>query len=492
MSRITALYARVSTDEQSREGYSIDTQVEKLKAYATFQGWTNIELFIDSGYSAKDMRRPEMQRLIKLIKAGRVAVVATLFVDRLSRNLLDMLKFIELCEQHKTSFVCASLNFDTSTPIGRMVLQILAAFAEFERAMISTRVKENMKEIAQKQKRYLSTPPFGYEFDEEKNLVIVPDEAEWVRKAADMFIAGYGYRAVAKFLNENGVKTKKGGDWHSTTVRGMLTNELYIGTVIWNRRYYDKQGRQHWRDESEWIVSENAHPAILTMDQWNEISKRIKRKVPRGGQKQSKYRLSGLIKCAYCGATMVSRRYGNQGPHRNRFIFVCSNYQKNGGCRFNYIFIDEAENEVYQAIDELSRGLINISDEQLQEASESQEQEFRRREAAIDQKFQRQIQAYENGLISDRDLRIARERVEKERELLRQQWERATLPKKNEIMDAIKKEAMQLLWLWNHGELAVIQNSLRLLINKIVALDGKILDIELNQELFTPDFNRYY
>jgi site-specific DNA recombinase len=78
------------------------------------------------------MNRTQMKKLMRLIKQNQVAVVATVAVDRLSRNLLDMLQFIELCERHKTAYVYAALNFDTSTPIGRIVLQILAAFAEFE------------------------------------------------------------------------------------------------------------------------------------------------------------------------------------------------------------------------------------------------------------------------------------------------------------------------------------------------------------------------
>lgn len=487
MDRIIALYVRVSTDEQAQEGYSIENQIDRLTAYAKFQGWQNTEFFIDEGQSAKDMNRPAMKRLIKLIKQNKVSTVVTLYVDRLSRNLLDMLQFVNLCEEHNTAYVCASLNFDTSTPIGRMVLQILAAFAEFENSMRATTVKSNMANIVEKKKRYLANPPFGYEFDEQKNLVIVPEEAEWVQKAADMFIAGHGYRAVAKWLNDNGVKTKKGVPWTASTVRQMLTNELYIGQLVWNRRYYDRNGKMHWRDPSEWIIHEDAHPAILSQEQWAEINKRITRRMPKGGQRQAKYRLSGLMRCGYCGSTMVSRRYGSKGPHKNKFIFVCSDYQKNGGCRFNYIFIEDADKAVYEALENLSNGFIQISDEDLEKAAQAREIDFAKREAIIDQKFQRQIQAYENGLISERDLKIARERVERERQLLLQEKERAKLPEKSAIKEAIQKEAKRLLWLWDNGELLVIQNTLRTIIDSIVVLDGQVVDIRLSEELFSPE-----
>ena len=485
--RITALYARVSTEEQAREGQSIENQIDRLTAYAKFQGWQNVQIFADYGESAKNMDRPEMQRLIKLVKRNKISVVATMAVDRLSRDLLDMLQFVELCEEHKTAYVCAALNFDTGTPIGRMVLQILAAFAEFERSMISTRVKSNMMDIAQKQGRYLSVPPYGYEFDEHKNLVIVPEEAKWVRRIADMYIAGHGYRAIAIWLNENNVRTKKGKTWYTSTVRQMLTNELYAGTMIWNRRYLNKAGQQRWRDPSEWIVHEDAHPAIYSEEQWAEITKRVKRKRPQGGERQLKFRLSGMLRCGYCGYAMGARRYSNKGPHKDRRTYICTGYQKKGDCQYHFIFMDEADQAVYEALEIFAGGMVDIPEDALANATENRHLELERRTAAIDQKFQRQIQAFENGLISERDLKIARDRIEKEREVLEQERKRiqVEVPARDKIRQLVSKEAKQLLWLWENGELPVIQNTLRMIIDHIVVIDGKIAEIRLSDELFS-------
>ncbi len=487
--RITALYARVSTEEQAREGQSIENQIDRLTAYAKFQGWQNVQVFADYGESAKNMDRPEMQRLLKLIKRNKIAVVATMAVDRLSRDLLDMLQFVELCEDHRAAYVCAALNFDTGTPIGRMVLQILAAFAEFERSMISTRVKSNMMDIAEKQGRYLSVPPFGYELDEHKNLVIVPEEAEWVRRVADMYIAGHGYRAIAIWLNENNVRTKKGKTWYTSTVRQMLTNELYAGTLIWNRRYLNKAGQQRWRDPSEWIVHEDAHPAIYSEEQWAEITKRLKRKRPQGGEKQMKYRLTGLLRCGYCGQAMVSRRYSNKGPHKDRRVYICAGYQKNGTCQYHIIFMDEADQAIYETLEDFAGGLIDIPEDAILKATESRHAELERQAAAVDLKFQRQIQAFENGLIGERDLKIARDRIEKEREFIEQERSRAQteVPAKDRIRQIVRKEARQLLWLWENGEMPVIQNTLRMIIDHIVVIDRKVAEIRLSDELFSFD-----
>lgn len=485
MERISALYIRVSTEEQAREGQSIETQIDKLSAYAKFQGWQNVEIFLDDGESAKDMNRPAMKRLLKFIKAGNVAVVATMAVDRLSRNLLDMLQFVELCEKHKTAYVCASLNFDTATPIGRMVLQILAAFAEFERAMIATRVKTNMVEISQKKARYLANPPYGYKLDEHRNLVIVPEEAEWLQKAADYFIAGHGYRSVAKYLNECGVATRKGVAWSSSTVRQMLTNELYIGQLVWNRRYYDKEGKVKWREPSEWIVHEKAHPALLTDEQWSEINKRIQRKVPKNGELQTKHRLSGMLTCGHCGGGMVARAYLNKGRYKGVPIFMCSTYNRSAGCKFNRVFVADVDAAVHQVITQLAEQELQLSEMEIARLGQSQDNEWAKREAAIDARFQRQIQAFENGLIDERDLRIARDRINKERELLQLERARAKVPAITEITEMITREAKQLLWLWNNGELPVVQNAIRKLISTVVVTDNEVADVRLATDLLS-------
>lgn len=485
MDRITAYYVRVSTDEQ---GQSVETQIEQLNTYKKLYRLQNTEFFIDEDWSAKDMNRPQMKRLIKLIEKKKVKTVCVTAIDRLSRNLLDTLLFLEMCEKHSTSFVCLSLNMDTSTPVGKMVVQNLSAFAEFERQTISRRVKENMLEIARKKKRYMADPPFGYTFDEHKNLVVVLEEAEWIQRMANMFIDGYGYRAISKMLNEAGRFTKKNCLWSSSSVRQILTNELYIGQLVWNRRTYNKDGKLVWRDPAEWIVHENAHPAILTEAQWKAINNKIQRRMPKGGQKQFKYRLSGLVRCAYCGGPMVSRRYGNKGPNKSKKIFVCSNYQKSGYCQFNYGFIDEIESAVYSNLEELADGVEGlISEKDMHQASDHMEEDFARRQAVINQKFQRQLQAFEAGIIDIKDLQIAKERVKKEQELLELEKARSSTPIKSEIEETIRREAKNILWLWEHGELPVLHNALRLVIECIIILGGKVPEVRLAQDLFSPE-----
>jgi site-specific DNA recombinase len=356
--RLVALYARVSTEEQAREGQSLATQISRLSHYASSRGFDNPRVFVDDGYSAKNMNRPALSELLALIREGRVEAVCTMAIDRLSRNLLDMLKFIELCEQHNTSFICTALNFDTSSPIGRMTLQMLAAFAEFERSMIASRVRSNMHEIVRQKRRFLSSPPFGYALDSDGALKVVESEAQWVRAAADMFLGGRGYREIARWLNENGApKTRRGNAWSPSSVKAMLANRTYTGTIVWGRRCTDAKGRVAWKDEGEWTVALDAHAPIIDHAKWNEVVERMQARRNRGGIHRSRSRLAGLVRCGHCGSKMVSRIYSNRGPNKGRRIYVCSAYQKKGTCRFNYVFADVLEAEVLRGLSAASPDL---------------------------------------------------------------------------------------------------------------------------------------
>jgi site-specific DNA recombinase len=484
--RITALYIRVSTDEQAREGYSIPTQIEKLTAFAKANGKNNIEIYTDDGYTAKNARRPDLQRLIKDVKKGKISEIYTLYLDRIFRNLRHLLNFVSMLKEYNTSYVCATLNFDTANPFGKAALQLFGAVAELESNVKSVVVKEVMGGIVNNQQRYLAVPPFGFALDEKKKLVTLPDESYFVSEAADYFIGGHGLRATAIYLNGKGITTRNGNPWTASTVRQMLTNELYIGTLVWNRRYYTEEGKMKWRDKEDWIIKENAHPPILTMEQWNAIQERISRRMPHGGMTQAKYRLSGMCRCGHCGAAMVSRRYGSKGPHRERYIFVCSGYQKNGVCKFHYMFVDDLDKQVCEAIESIAGGNINITEEHLVDATLAREKQFARRLELIDQRMQKQIQGWTDGLITGHDLKIATDRAEKERELIQQEKERAATPQSSQVETVIQNEAKQLLWLWNHGELSEIHNSLRILFDGITILDGQIY-IEYSKELLSPE-----
>lgn len=491
--RLVALYARVSTEEQAREGQSLATQVSRLSHYASSRGFENTRVFKDEGHSARDMNRPALKRLISLIKENRVEAVCTMAVDRLSRNLLDMLRFIELCENHRTAFVCTSMNFDTSSPIGRMTLQVLAAFAEFERTMIASRVRSNMHEIVKRKRRFLSSPPFGYILDGDGIMQVVESEATWVRAAADMYLGGHGFREIARWLNQSEApRTRRGNLWSPSSVKAMLSNPAYTGTLVWGRRQTDNHGKTTWRDEDEWTVAHHAHTAILDRERWDAMAERMHKARNRGGLHRSRSRLAGLVRCGHCGAKMVSRNYSNRGPNRGRRIYVCSTYQKKGRCRFNYAFADDLEAQVLEALALASPDLpgpdvCSASAVQRQSTADMADSLGR-----IERRLRRLVEGYEEGAITADELAKARRRLEAQRSCVASR----TLPRES----ACTKQAGRqdpavpefLAWLWCEARIGLLHRFLELVLESCIIADRELSEVRLSSNLVSPKSNEDY
>ncbi|WP_429999877.1 recombinase family protein [Metabacillus fastidiosus] len=148
----TALYIRVSTEEQAKEGYSIRAQTERLKAYCVSQEWEVVDFYIDDGISAKDMNRPNLKRMIKHIEQGLIDCVLVYKLDRLTRSILDLYKLLEIFDKHNCKFKSSTEVYDTTSAIGRMFITLVAALAQFERENLSERVRMGMEQKAREGK----------------------------------------------------------------------------------------------------------------------------------------------------------------------------------------------------------------------------------------------------------------------------------------------------------------------------------------------------
>ncbi|OEH85578.1 hypothetical protein BHU72_01910 [Desulfuribacillus stibiiarsenatis] len=165
-----AIYCRVSTDEQARNGISLKEQQVRLFSYCRAMGWKAKPLvFVDDGYSAKSTNRPQLKSLLTKVKLGEISSVIVTKLDRISRRLLDLLNMIDLFQDYNVSFISISESFDTTTPSGRLTLQVLGAVAEFERERIKERVFENMLHAASNGK-WLTQSPYGFRL-KDKELV---------------------------------------------------------------------------------------------------------------------------------------------------------------------------------------------------------------------------------------------------------------------------------------------------------------------------------
>jgi DNA invertase Pin-like site-specific DNA recombinase len=204
-----AIISRVSTDDQARGEYSsLNSQRDICEHYISvhqLEGWVATHYFEDPGYSGKDMNRPGIQALLAEVRDGNIDIVVAYKIDRISRSLPDFYDFWRTLEKHGANFVSATQNFDTSTPMGMLMLNMLLSFAQFEREMTAERTFHKLAERAKRGKWNGGWVPIGYEYDKTtQQLHPHANESDLVR---DMYRLAVKYRnatEVAKILNETG------------------------------------------------------------------------------------------------------------------------------------------------------------------------------------------------------------------------------------------------------------------------------------------------
>ncbi|GAB3051657.1 recombinase family protein [Virgibacillus ainsalahensis] len=346
-----ALYARVSTEEQATEGYSIQAQIEEVEAYAKKNNMEIVTRYVDEGVSAKNISgRPEMKRLLKDMKNNKFNTVIVYKIDRISRKSKDALEIAERCEQANISLISLKENFDIATPIGKMIFQIMSNFSEFERNSIIDRAKMGMIQRA-KQGYFNGGRVFGYE-SVNKELVVNEEEAHVIRLIFDYAEQDLGYKAIVTRINAMGYKTKRGYDFSINTIKSILDNPLYIGEIRFNM--YENWSEKHRKGKNKnYILVDGKHEAILDQEQWNRVQQIRKKRSVKPAQSNKPYILNGLIRCPECGYGMVSASSKGSKGTKYRY-YVCGLFHNKGSraCSAHSIRADRSEQHVF---DELNR-----------------------------------------------------------------------------------------------------------------------------------------
>lgn len=304
---LVALYPRVSTQEQAKEGYSIGEQIERLNKYCEAMGWTVYKTYTDPGYSGGDTNRPGLQEMIKDVKAGKVDKVVVYKLDRLSRSQLDTLYLIEkVFLANNTDFVSMSENFDTSTPFGRAMIGILAVFAQLEREQIKERMGMG-KEARAKEGKWGggSSVPVGYDYNTTtEELEINEYEAMQIKEAISLFTKGTPLRTIAKLFDDKGYtyrgRSGKINKWDAGRMRYVFRNKVYLG-------YINHRG-EWFKGNHTPLIDEDTHDKLVKMLD-NRFDEYFNHK--KGGCYYSSY-LAGYLQCKHCRG-----RYG-RGAHYTR------------------------------------------------------------------------------------------------------------------------------------------------------------------------------
>jgi len=227
-----AIYARVSTEDQAKEGFSIAAQVKRLNAYCKARSWIVAGQYIDEGHSGRSTERPAYKLMMTEIEKWDVLVV--LKMDRIHRNSINFTLMMNRLKDAGKEFNSMQESFDTTTAMGRFVMDIIQRIAQLESEQIGERVKIGMTQKAKKGKGLLGFPaPFGYAWDGH-NLVPIPNEAEIVEQIFCDYLGCVPLSRIAAKLNFLQVPTKHGAKWEKGTIYAILTNRIYTGYSVWD------------------------------------------------------------------------------------------------------------------------------------------------------------------------------------------------------------------------------------------------------------------
>ncbi len=223
--RKTLGYVRVSTTEQAQAGFSVSAQRSKLESFAHATNREPIdEILCDDGLSGSSLDRPAMKELLRRIERREIGAVIVTRLDRLSRNLRDILAILDLCERTGTALLSASESLDTSSAVGRMVIHLLGSFAEFERGRLAERTSDVLGHKRRSLKVYSRQVPFGYH-RKGGDLVAVPEEQDALAEMRRMRDAGKAYRQIGEMLDARGIKPR-GKQWYPASVRAVLNSKM--------------------------------------------------------------------------------------------------------------------------------------------------------------------------------------------------------------------------------------------------------------------------
>ena len=324
-----AIYTRKSTDEGlNQEFNSLDAQRESAEAFIKSQvaeGWVALpEKYDDGGFSGGNMDRPAMKRLMVDIQAGKVDCIVVYKVDRLSRSLMDFSRIMETLDKHGCSFVSVTQQFNTTHSMGRLTLNILLSFAQFEREIIAERTRDKMGAARRKGKWVGGHPIIGYDIDRTaRRLVVNPKEAEIVRGIYSIYQEKESVLETLREVNARGWERKRwltlgnhmkgGGPWDKNNLYNLLTNIVYSGRVAYGGQIYPGE-----------------HEALVDESVWEKVQSIMKSNGKSGTTRNTTdAALRGILYCGHCNVPMLHTFTTKNKTRRYRY-YMCMRAQKRG------------------------------------------------------------------------------------------------------------------------------------------------------------------
>lgn len=416
-------YVRVSTGKQDE--LSPDSQAKLLKDYAKSHGYVVSKIFYEVGISGRKAdKRPEFQKMIGLAKSSDHPADAILVwkYSRFARNQEESIVYKSLLKKKHNVDVISVSEPLVDGPFGSLIERIIEWMDEYYSVRLSGEVTRGMKEKAERG-GYQARPPLGYKIVTHKEPpVIVPEEAEIVKLIFEKYAnENLGIFEIARLLNMHNFKTSHGKEFERRSIEYILQNPTYCGMIRWNRTINESN---EIRPESEWIVTDGEHPAIISKELFDKAQERYKREYrPRGARPVSTYKhwLSGVVKCPACGRTMTANTIRNNT--RVYSHFRCYGYTKGKCMANNSISSIKLEPAVLESIKtvldngKITYRKIEAKTDDTVDLKTILEDQIKK----IDVKLQRIKEAYMNGIDTMEEYKENKQAVQEEKQHLEKQ-----------------------------------------------------------------------
>ena len=385
-----AIYTRKS--KFTEEGESIENQINMCIKYTKdILGINEYEVYEDEGFSGGNIDRPQFQKLIKDIKNKKFTHLICYRLDRISRNVGDFSTTLDILNKYNCAFVSIKEQFDTSSAMGRAMMNISATFAQLERETIAERIKDNLRELA-KTGRWLGGPaPMGYKSKEVENtdqegknrkkhvLEINPSEIDTIRLLFKLFLKYKSFQRVSRELESLGLYSRSGTVFSRNLVKQTINNPCYAiadknlfeffksnGCEVYKEHYANNErGIMSYNRRKEnggyapinsWIISVGDHPGIVSSEDWIKcqmIKKEIEEKASNRQCTSQEALLSGLVVCANCDSGMAPRQ--NKGGKYHYRYYSCNLKNKSATrCDNNALNAYDAEEMVIKYLKGIS------------------------------------------------------------------------------------------------------------------------------------------
>ena len=337
-----AIYTRVSTDIQAEKEFSsCEAQEQKIKYFVESQNdFSVFKVYSDAGYTGANTNRPALQELLNDIKEGKIDLILAYKIDRLTRSPKDFYQLIETFDRFGVDFISITERFDTSTPAGRLLRNIMLTFAQFERELTSERTKDKMLERAKKGMCNGGFTPFGYQ-RKDKKIFVYEKEARIVERIFETYIETKSLSKVYEYLKASDIKNKYGKPFYKTAIAYLLRNPVYTGRIIHNGQTY-----------------QGIHQPIISSD-FFELAQEIHKKKLRKNRVFKNHLFGGLVNCADCGAKMTpfySNKISNGKFQKRYYYYRCTSTLKNDwqSCGTKQVNADRLDRYVLENLERIS------------------------------------------------------------------------------------------------------------------------------------------